>query len=116
MKKILKPYLVVFFVTALICSGSHAVFIETLDEFVKRMTLDKEKQEGFKAYYSNFLDRQSKMSVKRKRQKLLQLRADGLSSIEIKDKKTYKKLVEHGEIDLDGQSRPTRLFLVRYRL
>ena len=104
----------------LLCLGlttkSHGVFKENLDEFITRMGKDQEEREGFRAYYSNFLDRQSKLSTKRKRQKLRRLRKDGLSSLEIKHKKHYKTLAEHSELNLDGQTRNTRLFLVRYRL
>lgn len=97
-------------------TSSQAIFKETLDEFIVRITPDKAEQEGFRAYYSNFLDRQSRLSTKRKRRKLRRLREDGLASLQIKHAKQYKMLADHSELDLDGQSRNTRLFLVRYRL
>lgn len=95
--------------------SSH-VFKETLDEFIERMTIDIKEREGFRAYYSNFLDRQSRLSVMRRQKHLRRLRMDGLSSLEIKSKKHYKVLAENKQVDIDNQSRDTRLFLVRYRL
>lgn len=95
--------------------SSHA-FKETLDEFIERMTIDLKEREGFRAYYSNFLDRQSRLSLSRRQKRLRRLRMDGLSSLEIKSKKHYKVLAENKQTDIDNQSRDTRLFLVRYRL
>lgn len=92
------------------------VFKESLDEFIVRMTPDSKEQEGFRAYYSNFLDRQSRLSLPRRQKRLRRLRMDGLSSLEIKNKKHYNILAENKQIDIDSQSRDTRLFLVRYRL
>ena len=98
-----------------ITHNSH-VFKETLDEFIERMTIDMKEREGFRAYYSNFLDRQSRLSLARRQKRLRRLRMDGLSSLEIKNKKHYKVLTENKQVDVDHQSRETRLFLVRYRL
>lgn len=98
-----------------ITHNSHA-FKETLDEFIERMTINLKEREGFRAYYSNFLDRQSRLSVSRRQKRLRRLRMDGLSSLEIKNKKHYKVLSENKQIDVDNQSRETRLLLVRYRL
>ena len=92
------------------------VFKETLDEFIERMTIDMKEREGFRAYYSNFLDRQSRLSLSRRQKRLRRLRMDGLSSLEIKNKKHYKVLSENRQVDVDNQSRETRLLLVRYRL
>lgn len=93
-----------------------AIFNETLDEFILRTTPDVKEQEGFRAYYSNFLDRQSRLPVARRQKRLRHLRMDGLSSLEIKNKKYYKLLAENKQTDIDNQQRETRLFLVRYRL
>ena len=95
--------------------NSH-VFKESLDEFIERMTIDLKEREGFRAYYSNFLDRLSRISVLRRQKRLRRLRMDGLSSLEIKNKKHYKVLSENRQVDIDNQSRETRLLLVRYRL
>lgn len=92
------------------------VFKESLDEFIVRMTPDSQEQEGFRAYYSNFLDRQSRLSLSRRQRRLRRLRMDGLSSLEIKNKKHYKVLAENKQVDVDNQTKDTRLFLVRYRL
>ncbi len=92
------------------------VFKESLDDFITRMTPDSNEQEGFRAYYSNFLDRQSRLSLSRRQKRLRRLRMDGMSSLEIKNKKHYNILSENKQVDIDSQSRDTRLFLVRYRL
>lgn len=93
-----------------------ALFDETLDGFVTRVVQDSSDQEGFRSYYSNFLDRQSKVSDKLKKHKLRKLRSEALSSLEIKNKNIYKKLADNAQLDLDKQDKNTRLFLVRYRL
>jgi len=103
-------------VQALTHTHNSNVFKETLDDFILRMTPEMKEQEGFRAYYSNFLDRQSRLSLLRRKKRLRRLRMDGLSSLEIKNKKHYKVLAENKQADIDNQSRDTRLFLVRYRL
>ena len=93
-----------------------ALFDETLDGFVARVVQDPIEQEEFRSYYSNFLDRQSKVSERLKKHKLRKLRSEALSSLEIKNKNVYKKLAQNAQLDLDKQDKNTRLFLVRYRL
>ena len=93
-----------------------ALFDETLDGFVARVVQDPSDQEGFRSYYSNFLDRQSKVSDKTKKYKLRKLRREALSSLEVKNKNLYKKFAQNSQLDLDKQDKNTRLFLVRYRL
>jgi len=110
--------MVAFSMVTHVFAGAHNthVFKESLDEFITRMTSDVKDQEGFRAYYSNFLDRQSKLSLARRQKRLRRLRMDGLSSLEIKNKKHYNVIIENNQADIDNQSRTTRLFLVRYRL
>ncbi|MFT6765830.1 MAG: hypothetical protein ACJAZS_000724 [Alteromonas naphthalenivorans] len=104
-------------VLAMTCMAqSHTVFNESLDNFIIRMTKDRIEQEGFRAYYSNFLDRQSRLPTGRRQKRLRRLRMDGLSSLALKEKKQYQMLADFKETDIDNQSRNTRLFLVRYRL
>lgn len=109
-----------FFICMACCltlpTNSYGIFKESLDGFITRMSKDVQEREGFRAYYSDFLDRQSRLSTKRRRQKLRRLRSDALSSLQIKHEKHYKALADHSELDLEGQTRNTRLFLVRYRL
>ena len=55
---------------------SRHVFKESLDEFITRMTSEIKDQEGFRAYYSGFLDRQSRMSLYRRQKRLRRLRME----------------------------------------
>jgi hypothetical protein len=103
-------------ITMMFMSQTHPIFNESLDAFIIRMTKNKQEQEGFRAYYSNFLDRQSRLPTGRRQKRLRRLRMDGLSSLELKQKKQFRMLADHKETDIDNQTRNTRLFLVRYRL
>lgn len=106
----------IFFISFFSLQQLNALFKETLDEFVERVIKNFDDQEGFRCYYSNFLDKQSRVSDKIKKRKLIKRRTEALSSLEIKDPSTYKKIAKNDQLDLDKQDRDTRLFLIRYRV
>lgn len=86
---------------------------EFLDQIVK-----PEEREGFRVYYSQFLEKQSRARPKTKNRYLRRKRAEGLQQLREFSSELYGQL-EPYVLDLDAQtseSRKVRLCLIRFAL
>ena|SRR3989338_6368065 len=91
------------------------VFKERLEDFVVRV-VEKEYQDGFREHYGDFLDSMRVLPTQKKQKELLLLRKNALAYLEIAHQDWYQVLQDHAELDIENQSRATRLFLTRYGL
>lgn len=91
---------------------------DSLEGFLHRIGKTEDEKQGFRNYYSNFLEEQNKTYKSSKRKKLLRLRAIALTHLKEKNPEWYKE-VEPYSLDLEESTqecRKVRLFLTRYAL
>lgn len=88
----------------------------SLEHFAQVYVKPSEKRMSFLDYYSDFIDRMSRMGKKRKHKKLNRLRQEALFIMKIKNPELYQQLEKNNQLDPKNQTRTTRLCLIRYRL
>lgn len=91
---------------------------DSLEEFLNRIGKTEDEKQGFRNYYSNFLEVQNKIYKSSKRKKLIRLRATALTTLKEKNPEWYK-IIEAYSLDLEESTqecRKVRLFLTRYAL